>query len=109
MARRGGKYKGGPRKTRFERPPDAKGGRKYLMLNLHNIDVFRYELREVLAGSEMAEPLRESFIATVMGKGTKMSVQEAKDYVGEVLVRGDIDEPTAETIVRIIDRHTRRR
>ena len=79
------------------------------MLNLHTIEVLRYEMREVLATSKMAEAQRESFIATLMGKGTKMSVPDAMEYVDEVVKRGDLDGESAERVVRILDRHTRRR
>jgi hypothetical protein len=108
LARRGGKYKGKRRSGREQRTTAA-GSKRYYMLNRANIDVFRYEMRDILEGSAMDEGYRESFIATVMGKGLQISSDEAKAFVDEVLERGDIDEESAKRVHRTIERHTKRR
>ena len=59
------------------------------MLNLRREGVFKYDVREVLAESKVDEALASSVIANMIAKASRVSINEAKDYVREVESRDE--------------------
>lgn len=79
------------------------------MLNLHRINPFRYDMREIMGYSEMDESTTPSFIASVVAKASRVSTKEAKEYIREFEVKGDISKRDADDICRLLDRYSKYR
>jgi hypothetical protein len=51
------------------------------MLNLGRITTFRYGMREIMSHYEIDEATSSSLIASVIAKGSRMSISSARDFV----------------------------
>ncbi len=103
MGKRHRRFKpGGPRKqyTSTERTR---------MLNVHNADVFKFHLTEIIGGSKMSAEQKPTFIANVLLKATRNSITDAQDYVGMMQRDGLIEPQVAEQVTRLLDHYSTRR
>lgn len=106
MARRGGKY-GGKRRIPRARPHGPKERQKIPMLDMRHYEVFRFELRRVMAESALDESHQSTFVANVLAKAQHKSIDVAKEYVHSVEASGDIGKETADAVCRLLDRYMR--
>ena len=79
------------------------------MLNLRKEGEFQYDLRELLTRANMDERQRSSFMATLISKGERTSIAEAKRYVRLKCDEGLISEEISREIHRLLDRFSRYR
>jgi len=79
------------------------------MLNMRRLGDFRYDVREVVARSQMEETSGPSFIAQVIAKASRISIRDAKNYVRDFEQRGDCSRNVSEDICRLLDRYTKYR
>jgi len=104
---RGNRGKGGGRRRKKRKNPE--GYKKTAMLDVGRKDIFRYELRRILASAGMDEERVPSFVATVITRASRVSVDSAKEYVEEMVATGVCPEGAKEPIMRLLGRFTRYR
>ena len=79
------------------------------MLNIHHVGVFKYHLKEIMRDSEMKDDLKPTFVANVLSKASRNSVNDAEDYVDALLKEGMLEGPVSEQIHRLLDQYSTRR
>jgi hypothetical protein len=79
------------------------------MLNMRRLGDFRYDIREVVARSQMDEAAGPSFIAQVIAKASRISIRDAKKYVRDFEQRGECTKNVSEDICGLLDRYTKYR
>lgn len=76
---------------------------------MRRVGGFRYDIREILRDSKMDAETTPSFIANVIAKASRMSIQDAKEYAREVEDRGLFSKDVADDICVLLDRYARYR
>ena len=79
------------------------------MLDMRRLTIFKYDLREIVADSNLEEEAERAFMANLIAKARNRGVGEAKNYISSFKESGDISEETEEDILRLLKRHTRYR
>jgi len=79
------------------------------MLNMRRVGIFRYDMREILKDSKMDTEIAPSFIANVITKASRVSIQDAKEYAREMERRGFFSREVADDICGLLDRYARYR
>jgi hypothetical protein len=74
------------------------------MLNLRRATVFRYDLREILAQFEVNETVAGSIMASIVAKGSRVSIESAKTFVREQVKMGTYPSEASEEICSLLDR-----
>jgi len=93
--------------NRFEKKRFNPGERvKRPLLNLGKLAYFKYDLNEIMDRSKMEDKFVGSFKASIIAKSSKMSIQEAKDYIREVEARKEITTDVSMVLCRLLDRYT---
>ncbi|MEA3560023.1 MAG: hypothetical protein U9R75_12290 [Candidatus Thermoplasmatota archaeon] len=105
MARRR-KYQGGKKSFKKKNPNPGERLRKP-MLNLGRLDYFKYDLNEIVDGSDIEDDLSPSFKATVIAKSRNVSIDDAKDYIKDLVAQEKVTKDTSIRIFRLLDRYTR--
>jgi len=80
------------------------------LLNMRHQIVFKYDLREILAETKLDDTVKTTLIASIIAKGSRQGIQEAKDYVYSM---GDanegLDEAACDRIAQLLNRYTKYR
>lgn len=76
------------------------------MLNLGKLAYFKYDLNQIVDRAEIEDSLVGSFKGTIIAKSSKISIQEAKDYIRDIEGREQITEDTSKRICSLLDRYT---
>ncbi len=79
------------------------------MLNLGRIAYFKYDLNEIMDRSDIDDGLLGSFKASIIAKSSKISIQDAKDYIAQIEREAKITPETSNRICNLLDRYTRYR
>lgn len=79
------------------------------MLNLRRLGSFRYDIRDILAHTDIDEALASAVVANIIAKASRVSVAEAKDYVREVQAQGGLHKDVADDICSLLDRYSKYR
>lgn len=79
------------------------------MLNLRGISSFRYSIREIMTHYEVEESVASSVVASVIAKGSRMSIDSAMQYVREQEKTGAYPKQVSDEICNLLDRYTRHR
>lgn len=109
----GYEYKGpAPQKRRSDTHNQANkqlraSRRRSLLLDKGKENYFRYDMEDLLAKYQVAENQRSGLAATVFAKGSRNSVDDAKEYAKEKLDDGTINKEAYDTIIRMIDGYTK--
>ena len=74
------------------------------MLNLRRVTTFRYDLREILNQFEVNETIAGSILASILAKGSRVSIASAKEYVREQEKTGAYPTEASEEICSLLDR-----
>lgn len=82
---------------------------KTSMLNLHRVGSFRYDLKEILSQYEVSETIMGSVIASIVVKGSRVSIESAKAYVRDQEKTGAYPSEASEEICSLLDRWSRYR
>ena len=62
---------------------------------------FKYDLKEILQESDMDEAHITQFMASIITKASRVSLDDAKEYIHQVATDGKITEETAEKICKL--------
>ncbi|MGD1061184.1 MAG: hypothetical protein ABR879_06980 [Methanomassiliicoccales archaeon] len=76
------------------------------MLNLRRMEVFRYDVRALLADFKVDEALASTVIANVIAKASRVSVSDAKEYVKEIETRGGYGKEVSQELCQLLDKYT---
>ena len=79
------------------------------MLNMRKSRSFKYDLTNIMEGSDTEDKQIDSFMATVMMKASKNSIIDAIEYLDEKCEEGLIDEDTTKKIKNLLKSYTKRR
>lgn len=79
------------------------------MLNLHRGNSFKYDLREIFSQYEISESTSASILATVLAKGSRVSIESAKAFVRDQEKAGAYPSEASEEICDLLDRWSRYR
>ena len=74
------------------------------MLNLRRVSSFRYDLREILGHFEVNETIAGSILASIVAKGSRVSIESAKAYVRDQEKTGAYPREASEEICSLLDR-----
>ncbi len=74
------------------------------MLNLRRSRTFRYDLREILTQFEVNETVAGSILASIVAKGSRVSIESAKAFVREQVKMGAYPSEASEEICSLLDR-----
>lgn len=108
MAGNSGRYKGrrNSSNARRYRPRESE---RTQMLNLHSIPLFRYGIKEIISNYEIDEAVASSVIASVVAKGSRISIESAKTYVRGQEKMGSYSKEASDEICNLLDRFSRHR
>ena len=97
--RRGGRSFGNKRYNPGERS-------RRPLLNLGKLAYFKYDLNQIVDRSDIEDSLIGSFKGTIIAKSSKISIQNAKEYIREIEGREQITTDTSKRICNLLDRYT---
>jgi hypothetical protein len=111
LARNRGRFKGRkkPNTRKDYNKYDSKARQRTSMLSQRAIVPFKYDLKNIFSQSDTDEETSLSIIATVIAKGTRISLKEAKMYVCDMEDSGSISQRTSEDIRDLLDRYSKYR
>lgn len=78
-------------------------------MNLRRVEEFKYELRGVIDRSTTEDKFVQSFLATLVARASRESMQAAKDYVTEKCKEGMIDPEAEKQLLKILSRYSKYR
>jgi hypothetical protein len=96
------------RERKFKNKMNSRTERK-AMLDMGRIKIFRYDLKHIVADSDMDEDFERAFMANIVAKARNRSIDDARDYISEICQRGDISDDTKKSLFRLLKKHTRYR
>jgi len=102
LSARSGGYKG--RKYKDQRTHPLRESDKTTMLNLRKISAFRYEIKEIMSHYKIEESAAKSVMASVIAKGSRISVDSARTYVLEQEKTGAYPKEALMEICNLLDR-----
>ena len=76
------------------------------MLDVRREQHFRYDMRQVLDEGKVPEEQRNSIYATVFSKGSRISLDEAKDFVQQKMQEGVLSPQLRDRIMMLVDRYS---
>ncbi len=79
------------------------------MLNMSRLGGFKYDLREIIRNAKVDESFATSFIASLVTKASRISIQDAKTYVKEAKESGRYSETVSDEICGLLDYYSRYR
>lgn len=79
------------------------------MLNLHRVIPFRFDIREIMTHYKVDEAIASTVVASVIAKGSRMSILTAKEYVRDQETAGAIPKEVAGEIYELLDRYSKYR
>jgi hypothetical protein len=79
------------------------------MLNLGRLNSVKYGLREIMAHYKVDEPVARTVIASVIAKGSRISIASARDYVREQEKAGVVSHDVSSEICMLLDQHSKLR
>ncbi len=78
------KYKGGKKGSYTTKKKNPGERLRKPMLHLGKLDYFKYDLNEIVDGSDIGDELKPSLKASIMAKARQRSISDAKDYLDEM-------------------------
>ena len=80
-----------------------------VMLNLGRLTSFRYDIKEIMRHYEIEPSAASSVMATVIAKGSRMSIDSAMEYVREQEKAGTYPSEVTDEICSLLDKFSRLR
>jgi hypothetical protein len=105
LARRSGGYKG--RRNSELRVHSPRENEKTIMLNLGRLTAFKYDLREIMSHYKINEASASSVVASVIAKGSRVSIESAIAYVREQESTGMYPIESLHEISNLLERYSR--
>jgi hypothetical protein len=88
----------------WQRRSNAQPRRK--MLDVRREQHFRYDMRQAMDEANVPEELRNSIYATVFSKGSRISLDEAKDFVQLKTQEGILTPQVRDRVLMLVDRYS---
>jgi hypothetical protein len=79
------------------------------MLNLNRISSFRYSIREIMTHYQVDEAKASSIVATVIAKGSRLSIASARSYVNGQQKEGNCPREATDEICALLDKYSKYR
>lgn len=79
------------------------------MLNLGRLNSVKYGLREIMAHYQVDEAVARMIIASVIAKGSRISIASARTFVKEQEQAGAVSHDVADEICILLDQHSKLR
>ncbi len=107
----------GPNNSKTAQSPNSQKGKvrtkeatkRQSMLNTHKIAPFKYDMNEILSGTQMDEAKASAFLATLIAKASRLSTKEAKEFVRGFMDTGDLTKEECDKINRLMDKYSKYR
>ena len=81
--------------------------KKAKMLNMNALPYFKYDLKNLLEKAKMDDNVKNSFVATLWSKASRMSIPEAKDFVKDKCEEGIFDSDMEAKLLRLLDKYSK--
>lgn len=107
LARSSGGYKGKRRREPRRRLPQE--NERTVMLNLGRLNAIKYDLKEIMREYEVDEATASTLIASVIAKGSRISIGEARKYVREQEKAGAISKDVSDEICNVLSQFSKLR
>lgn len=107
MAGNSGRYKG--RRNSEPRYHSPRESERTTMLNLGRVSSFRYGMREIMQNYEIEDSAASSVIASVIAKGSRISIDSAIHYVRDQEKTGIYPKEVSDEICDLLDRFSKLR
>jgi hypothetical protein len=79
--------------------------RRTAMLNMHNEKLFRWGLRAVFDKNKVDPKIADPLGGMIFAKGSRNSIEAAKDFVDDKVRDGILDDKTARSIYDLLDKY----
>jgi hypothetical protein len=79
------------------------------MLNISRLGGFKYDLKEIIRRSQIDQSFAPSFIASIVAKASRISIQDAKTYVKEIKEVGKYSDIVSNEICGLLDYYSKYR
>ncbi|MHB8634045.1 MAG: hypothetical protein ACYDBQ_08785 [Thermoplasmatota archaeon] len=76
------------------------------MLDGSRANYFKYDCQDILKNSTMAADHHNSLIQSLWAKGSRTSVEDAKEFLHEKTTEGLVPATVEQAILRVIDRYS---
>jgi len=107
LAARGRKFKG--RRRMEPRRHSPRESERSTMLNLGRLTAFRFDMREIMSHYEVDEAAASTMVASVIAKGSRISIAAARDYVRDQEKAGACPREAVDEICNLLDRFSKLR
>lgn len=107
MAGNRGKYKG--RRSYNQKKHHPRERERTTMLNLNRIIIFRYGIKEIMIDYEIDEAVASSVLASLVAKGSRISIDAAKTYVRVQERMGKYPKEVSDEIFYLLDKYSTHR
>ncbi len=78
--------------------------RRRPMLNMGQAKLFRYSMRDLFARHEVDQKVSDALQSMIIAKGSRTSIDEAKDFIDEKVKTGVIKGEVADDLLTLLDR-----
>ncbi|AGI47279.1 hypothetical protein TALC_00269 [Thermoplasmatales archaeon BRNA1] len=79
------------------------------MLSMHKVTPFKYDMNQILMTSSMDPSMASGFLATIVAKASRVSIKDAKEYIGTFLEAGNITKDEHDKFCKLLDRYSKYR
>src|SRR4030042_1911970 len=79
------------------------------LANKQHASVFKFHLKEIMRDSDMSDEQKPTFVANVLLKASKNSIADAQDYIDARIKEGLLEQPIADSIMRLLEAYATRR
>lgn len=107
MVQRHGRYKG--RRFDDRRVHSPRESERTVMLHQGRITSLRYDMKEVMSHYKVEESAASTVMASVIAKGTRISINSARDFVREQEKTGMYPREALEELCDLLDRYSKLR
>jgi hypothetical protein len=76
------------------------------MLDVRREQHFRFDMRQALDEGKVPEEQRNAIYATVFSKGSRISLDEAKDFVQQKTQEGVLSPQVRDRVLMLVDRYS---
>lgn len=87
----------------------ARENERTLMLNMNRLSSFKYGMREIMNEYGVSENVASSILASVIAKGSRISIDTAQAFVREQAKAGAYPEEASEEICNLLLAHSKER
>ena len=70
---------------------------------------YKYEMRGLMSKLEISDEHQSNLLGTIWARGERLTTKESKEFIGEKLEEGIIDEGQQKALEKIVDNYTVRR